>query len=190
MTLPITLRLAPLGVAYVVLAKTAVWRDYGWLGHQADLRLVLDTPTLEVWRNRAYAGLGARAGTSTGVQELSPVAYRVPAGAPGSAEIAAAYQQGWELDGVAGQPTPEGTTSFALASGGGGVAVYTPWRLVRLGELLSAAAVAVVALAVALATAAAGGSRAGTDAGERRTQDGRKSQVQAAWLTPGRGRES
>lgn len=51
---------APLGVEYVVLAKTVDWADYRWLGHQSDLRRVLDSSSLEVWRNLDYGGIGQR----------------------------------------------------------------------------------------------------------------------------------
>jgi hypothetical protein len=49
---------APLGVQYVVLAKAVDWTSYRWLTKQGDLHLVLDTPSLEVWRNVSYRGVG------------------------------------------------------------------------------------------------------------------------------------
>ena len=58
---------APLGVKYVVLSKTVDWPLYGWLNHQRDLRLVMNTPALELWRNLDYRGVGVRA------RALSPV---------------------------------------------------------------------------------------------------------------------
>jgi hypothetical protein len=51
---------APLGVKYVVLAKAVDWETYSWLGHQADLRLVHDSASLEAWANLAYGGVGQR----------------------------------------------------------------------------------------------------------------------------------
>ena len=51
---------APLGVRYVVLAKTADWPLYRWLSGQTDLRVVLNTSALEVWQNIAYVGVGTR----------------------------------------------------------------------------------------------------------------------------------
>lgn len=42
---------APLGVEYVVLAKTVDWRRYSWLAEQADLEQVLDRADLVVYRN-------------------------------------------------------------------------------------------------------------------------------------------
>ena len=64
---------APLGVKYVVLAKTVDWNSYQWLNHQRDLRLILNTSSLEVWRNTSYDGVGAFSTTLahvSGVQQL------------------------------------------------------------------------------------------------------------------------
>ncbi|MEI2786814.1 MAG: hypothetical protein V9E82_14080 [Candidatus Nanopelagicales bacterium] len=41
---------APLGVEYVVLAKTTEAVDYAWVGEQPDLQQVLDTETMTVYR--------------------------------------------------------------------------------------------------------------------------------------------
>ncbi|MFL5766330.1 MAG: hypothetical protein ACJ758_00610 [Actinomycetota bacterium] len=43
--------LAPLGVRYVLVAKTTDWRRYGWLSDQADLRLVREWPDLTLYEN-------------------------------------------------------------------------------------------------------------------------------------------
>lgn len=138
---------APLGVEYVVLAKTVDWRSYLWLTHQSDLSLVLDDHTLEVWRNRAYRGVGSRTGAIGTVRMVSPVAYRIPPGSPGTATIDADAQPGWVLDGQPGRPTRYGTVQFTVGRRGG-VARFTPWALARLGYLISGGAFAVLALAV------------------------------------------
>lgn len=138
---------APLGVEYVALAKTSNWHSYSWLEHQPDLRLVLDSGSLEVWRNLDFRGPGRRPGASQPVRQLSPVAYRVPPGPPGPVEIDAAYQPGWQLDGVSGQPSPEGTVEFILGRAGG-VAQFRPWGMVKLGDVISGAAFAVLASAL------------------------------------------
>jgi hypothetical protein len=130
---------APLGVQWVVLAKTVDWRDDTWLAQQPDLRLVLDDRTLELFRNLAYHGVGQRTGATAPVRQVSLVAYRIPPGQPGRVTIDAAYQPGWVLDGVAGRPTRTGTVAFDLPGRAGGLAVFTPWRLVRLGAVLSGA---------------------------------------------------
>ena len=44
---------APLGVEYVVLAKTSEMPDYSWVQRQPDLALVLDTATVAVYRVQA-----------------------------------------------------------------------------------------------------------------------------------------
>jgi len=132
---------APLGVEWIVLAKTVNWQDDLWLTHQADLRKVLDDPTLDLFRNLAYHGVGARIGTARPLRQVSLVAYRVPPGPPGTVTIDAAYQPGWVLDGVQGHPTVTGTVAFTLRTHRGGQAIFTPWRLVRLGAILSGIAV-------------------------------------------------
>lgn len=139
---------APLGVKYVVLAKTVDWRSYLWLEHQHDLRLVLDDPTLMLWRNLSYRGVGERPGTTRPVRQRSLVAYQVPPGAPGVVRIDAAYQEGWMLDGVRGRPTPQGTVEFVVGRAGG-IAQFRPWGLVKLGDALSGGAFVVLAAGVA-----------------------------------------
>lgn len=143
-TQPFGAAIAPLGVKYVVLAKTVDWRSYRWLSYQPDLHLVLDDATLEVWRNDAYAGAGTRVGARAPVRRLSPVAYAVPPGRPGTATIDAPYQRGWRLDGRPGQPTAVGTVRFELTGTAGGLARFTPWGLVQVGDAVSGAAVLAV----------------------------------------------
>ncbi|MHB1712903.1 MAG: hypothetical protein ACYCV7_16155, partial [Acidimicrobiales bacterium] len=110
-------KVAPLGVQYVVLAKTVDWKNYLWLTHQSDLRVVLNTPSLEVWQNTAYRGLGHRGGAP--VKRLSPVAYRILPGQPGWVTVGTTYRPGWFLNGRAARSTPEGVVSvWASASGG------------------------------------------------------------------------
>ncbi|MFZ1063002.1 MAG: hypothetical protein WAN30_05975 [Acidimicrobiales bacterium] len=64
---------APLGVQYVVLAKTVDWASYRWITKQSDLHLVLDTPSLEVWRNTSYRGVGDVADSLTRVKGFDEV---------------------------------------------------------------------------------------------------------------------
>jgi hypothetical protein len=49
---------APLGIKYIVLSKTVDWPAYLWLTHQSDLKMILNTPSLEVWKNLAYDNIG------------------------------------------------------------------------------------------------------------------------------------
>lgn len=127
---------APLGIEYVVLVRTVGSRQLDWLGKQPGLEVVMKGRALEVWRNLDYRGQGSRVGGGA-VQELSPVAYRVPAGRGGEVEIQAAYQPGWWLDGRAGEPSPEGTVEFDVGSAGG-IAHFEPWVWVRVGFGVSA----------------------------------------------------
>lgn len=79
----------------------------------------------------------ASATTSTRrVQELSPVAYRIAKGPPSWVNVDTPYQEGWSLNGRPARPSAEGTT-LIWAPRGGGVLVFTPWRMARLGFLLS-----------------------------------------------------
>jgi len=140
--------LAHLGVKYVVLVKAVNWQSYLWIAHQPDLDLLLNRPSLEVWQNSAYYGPGSRMGSSRHVRQLSLVAYRIPPGRPGVAEIDAAYQPGWVLNGHPGEPSPTGTVEFPVGTRGG-VARFEPWGLVKLGDIISASVFAVLAILVA-----------------------------------------
>jgi hypothetical protein len=177
---------APLGVKYVVLAKTVDWPSYSWLNDQTDLKLVLNTSALEVWRNTAYTGVGhrvvnltsvsnfgglltlaksdvlnggavvvnggssslparlpkGRASTRTStnpptVVQLSPIAYRIAPGKVGWVTVDAPYQRGWSLNGRSASATAEGTVLVRVGKSGG-ILEFTPWRLVRLGYVVSA----------------------------------------------------
>lgn len=139
---------APLGVKYVVLAKTVDWRSYRWLHDQRDLHLLADNQTLVVWRNAAYRGAGQRTGTRAPVRQVSPVAYRIPPGRPGTVTVDAAYQPGWELHGHPARPTAQGTLQFVVVGTAGGTARFTPWGLVKIGDLVSAAMLAALAVLV------------------------------------------
>jgi hypothetical protein len=77
---------APLGVQYVVLAKTVDWASYGWLDHQRDLRLAYDSSSLEVWRNEDYSGLGARVAQPETVTNLQALVRRAEASGPNGPE--------------------------------------------------------------------------------------------------------
>ncbi|MEI2790478.1 MAG: hypothetical protein V9E93_16595 [Steroidobacteraceae bacterium] len=89
--------LAPLGVAYVVVARTTEPGGYGWLDAQRDLEVVLRTDDLVVYRN-TVTGLGRVIGARTvgsleelidlanrgvlGSEAVLPVGAELPAGAP------------------------------------------------------------------------------------------------------------
>jgi hypothetical protein len=62
---------APLGVQFVVLAKTVDWHRYAWLNSQGDLLKVFDSSSLEVWRNVDYSGAGWKARRITSVRGVN-----------------------------------------------------------------------------------------------------------------------
>jgi hypothetical protein len=78
---------APLGVEYVVLAKTVDFASYAWLGHQTDLRLVFNSPSLEVWRNAAYIGVGRRVTAVGTVRNVGGVVTLANAGNLGAGAV-------------------------------------------------------------------------------------------------------
>lgn len=131
-------QIAPLGVQYVVLAKTVDWRSYSWLDSQTDLAVVMASSTLEVWQNTAYSGVGAGT-TPREVRQLSPVAYSIGPGSAGEITLDAVYQKGWMLGRQAATESPEGTIQFSVGPQGG-VARFTPWGVTRSGYLISGVA--------------------------------------------------
>lgn len=70
---------APLGVQFIVLAKTVDWSSYQWLTQQSDLLLIMNTSDLEVWRNLSYKGVGSRyrsISSVTSIAQLEAIAGR------------------------------------------------------------------------------------------------------------------
>jgi hypothetical protein len=139
----------PLGVQFVVLAKTVDWRSYSWVATQPDLRLVMDSANLEVWHNTSYAGVGQSAGKRV-IRQISPVAYAIGPGPPGPVSLDATYQQGWELDGHAARQSATGTLLFRVGRGGG-IARFTPWGPTSLGYIISGTAFVLLSALVAAA---------------------------------------
>jgi hypothetical protein len=142
---------APLGVQFVVLAKTVDWRSYSWVAEQPDLRLVMDSAGLEVWHNTSYAGVGQSTGKRV-IRQISPVAYAIGPGPPGPVSLDATYQQGWELDGQVARQSATGTLLFRVGRGGG-IARFTPWGLTRLGYIVSGTTFVLLSALVAAARA-------------------------------------
>ena len=128
----------PLGVAYVVLAKTVDWRRYFWLDNQPDLKLVLDSSSLKVWRNTDYASVG-QASLSRRITQISPIAYAIGPGQPGELTLDAAYQKGWQLGNQIASQSPQGTIQFRVGRRGG-IVRFTPWGITRLGYIISGTA--------------------------------------------------
>jgi len=129
---------APLGVEFVVLAKTADWQSYSWLASQPDLSLVMDSPSLDVWRNATYAGVG-QSSTARQVRQISPIAYAIGPGHPGEVTLDAVYQKGWKLGSQPASESPQGTIRFHVGATGG-VVRFTPWGITKLGYVVSGGA--------------------------------------------------
>lgn len=126
---------APLGVKYVVVAKAVDWQNYEWLRQQTDLVPVMDSGSLQVWRNADYAGVG-QASRQRSIRQISPVAYSIGPGPPGDVTLDADYQEGWQLGTQKAQETPQGTIRFHVGSRGG-IVQFTPWGITRLGYIVS-----------------------------------------------------
>jgi hypothetical protein len=140
---------APLGVQFVVLAKTVDWPSYSWVAEQPDLRLVMDSTGLEIWHNTSYVGVGQSTGKRV-IRQISPVAYAIGPGPPGPVSLDATYQQGWELDGQVARQSATGTLLFRVGRGGG-IARFTPWGLTRLGYIVSGTTFVLLSALVAAA---------------------------------------
>jgi hypothetical protein len=138
--------MAPLGVQYVALSKTVDWKSYRWLFAQPSLQLVFNSPTLVLWRNLDFAGIGRR-GRQPVVRQ-SPVAYSVPAGTQRRVRVAIPYEPGWSLDGSKAQPTAQGTLSVNVDSHSAGVLRFGPWRLVVIGDLVSVAVLGAIIIMI------------------------------------------
>ena len=69
--------IAPLGIQYVALSKTVDWPAYLWLTHQGDLKMILDTSSLEVWKNLAYDNIGQSHVTLSVVSSVSDTVNEV-----------------------------------------------------------------------------------------------------------------
>jgi hypothetical protein len=93
-----------------------------------------------------------KAGTSTSkptVEQISPVAYRISSGTPGWVTIDAVYQKGWSLNGRAAKATAEGTVLVRVGASGG-ILEFTPWKLVRLGYIVSGGVFVALLLVLAI----------------------------------------
>lgn len=71
---------SPLGVKFVVVAKTLDWRSYDWLGAQTDLTVTLDTPDLVVYRSTAAVDVGHRVGELRAVDDWGSLVALANAG--------------------------------------------------------------------------------------------------------------
>ena len=83
--------MAPLGVQYIALLKTADWASYGWLGTQSDLTLVYSSRSVNIYRNSAYRGLGYSASSLTSVPNWGSVISLAQQGSLSGRVIQAAH---------------------------------------------------------------------------------------------------
>lgn len=83
---------SPLGVEYVLLARTVDWGDYAWLDLQVDLEKVLDSPEIVLYRNLRYRGLGWRAESTVQVADWSEVVRLSEQGQVSGRAVTAARQ--------------------------------------------------------------------------------------------------
>jgi hypothetical protein len=99
----------------------------------------------------AVAKNATHVGSSTprSVHQLSPVAYRISSGTPGWVTVDATYQRGWSLNGRAATSTAEGTVLVRVGAKGG-ILEFTPWRMVRLGYIVSAGVFIALVLVLAV----------------------------------------
>lgn len=67
---------SPLGVKYILLSKTVDWADYRWLNKQTDLRLILNTDNLELWRNLRFDGVGSSSDSLSRVRDVRQLVSR------------------------------------------------------------------------------------------------------------------
>jgi hypothetical protein len=107
--------------------------------------LLIDTPTLVLWQNLDYTGIGSRGAAP--VRQLSAVAYRIPPGRQHEVVVVAIpYQPGWSLNGTAARPTAQGTIKIHVAGDAGGVLRFGPWRMVAWGYAVSLAVLVLIGM--------------------------------------------
>lgn len=152
---------APLGVEYVVLAKTADWETFTWLDRQGDLRKVSDDRELQIFRNLRYRGPAYRQAPGapdpapcSGEQPVQPTGrYASPVeilapGGPTPLVAAEPFDEGWRLGERRPTPTRYGTLLFNEAGAEGRVRLHR-WPLVQLSYVTSvASAAAALALVI------------------------------------------
>jgi hypothetical protein len=139
--------IAPLGVQYVVLAKSVDWRNYSWLTRQSDLRMILDSSTLEVWESTAFLSSHERQ-LRTHIVERSPVAYEIIGRSAGQLNVPVAFQAGWEAGGHLARASRYGTLQIST-SALRETLTFRPWAFARAGYLVSSATVVLLGLALA-----------------------------------------
>jgi hypothetical protein len=80
------------------------------------------------------------------LRSAGPALFTVDPGTPGTVIVPVEYSTGWQLDGVPGTRTREGTVSFDVGAGAAQI-VYAPWSSIRIGIIVSLAALALIFIA-------------------------------------------
>lgn len=148
---------SPLGVEYVILAKTVDSGNYAWLARQSDLSRLPSDKDLIVYRNLRWHGVGtvgdggfvppmSRApclppsdesrAILAPVRQISPVAFSTRHRGRADLAIAEPFDAGWMVRGASGRPTAQGTVGFSGVRGPITVR-FGPWRAVRVGFVVS-----------------------------------------------------
>ncbi len=111
--------LMPLGVKWVLLEKTANWRQYKWLYKQGGLVLVHEWKSLALFKNKYWSGelySTAPNGSVTTLVGWSMSPTNVPIGkkiAPGSTlTLTLPYNPGWRIGGLVPTRNEAGTNTF------------------------------------------------------------------------------
>ena len=132
--------LARLGVTSVAVARGQEDERYTWVSQQPGLALVLDTPSLSLYRVNAPVPGGER------LEFAGPAQFTVAPGAPGTVIVPVDFSPGWQLDGRPGTQTPEGTIAFEVGPEQAQI-LYAPWSKIRIGIVISLLALLAILVA-------------------------------------------
>lgn len=132
--------LARLGVTTIALSRGAEDDRYRWLDEQPGLAVAVDLPQMRLYRvTEPVPGIER-------LRSAGPARFEILAGAPGTVIVPVEYSRGWQLDGRPGTSTPEGTIAFDVDASAATVE-YRPWQFIRIGILVSLAALAAILVA-------------------------------------------
>lgn len=111
---------APLGVEYVVLAKTPEAIDYTWVAEQPDLEMVLDTQAMSVYR---VVARGTGRVVHRRVASYEQLVQAAAAGQIGSEAVVATGDSDPEVSEDSGLIRKAGETTWQVEAGPGGAVV-------------------------------------------------------------------
>jgi len=132
--------LSRLGVTHVIVSLGLEDDRYAWVAEQPGLTLVDSGPDVALFRvDVPVPGLDR-------LRSAGPARFTVEPGVPGTVIVPVEYSTGWQLDGAPGTKTPEGTVSFEVGAGPAEI-VYAPWSSIRIGIIVSLAALLLIFIA-------------------------------------------